>query len=104
MGSKRFLTNKVDRSVGGRVAQQQCVGALQTPLADFGLMRLGGPVGEGASCSFRGAATAVGEQPFKLLVDPRRGARLTLSEALLNLAFCSITCTDCVICIESRAW
>lgn len=94
VGSKRFLTNKVDRSVSGRVAQQQCVGALQTPLADFALMRLGGPVVEGDGRSFRGAVTAIGEQPFKLLVDPRRGARLTLSEALLNLAFCSITCTN----------
>ncbi|WP_439126538.1 hypothetical protein [Providencia stuartii] len=34
VASKRYLTNKVDRSVGGLVAQQQCVGPLQTPLAD----------------------------------------------------------------------
>lgn len=33
VGSKRFLTNKVDRSVTGLIAQQQCVGPLHTPLA-----------------------------------------------------------------------
>ena len=37
VGSKRFLTNKVDRSVTGLVAQQQCVGPLHTPLSNFGL-------------------------------------------------------------------
>ena len=40
VGSKRFLTNKVDRSVGGLVAQQQCVGPLHTPLADVAVLAL----------------------------------------------------------------
>lgn len=34
VASKRFLTNKVDRSVTGQIAQQQCVGPLHTPLSD----------------------------------------------------------------------
>ena len=34
VGSKRFLVNKVDRSVTGLIAQQQCVGPLQLPV-DF---------------------------------------------------------------------
>jgi phosphoribosylformylglycinamidine synthase len=38
VGSKRFLTNKVDRSVTGLVAQQQCVGPLHTPLADVAVL------------------------------------------------------------------
>ena len=38
VGSKRFLTTKVDRSVSGLIAQQQCVGPLHTPLADVGVV------------------------------------------------------------------
>jgi phosphoribosylformylglycinamidine synthase len=34
VGSKRFLTSKVDRCVSGLVAQQQCVGPLHIPLAN----------------------------------------------------------------------
>ena len=34
MASTDWLTNKVDRSVSGRVARQQCVGPLQLPLSD----------------------------------------------------------------------
>lgn len=40
IGSKRFLTNKVDRCVTGLVAQQQCVGPLHTPLSDVAVTAL----------------------------------------------------------------
>lgn len=40
VASKRYLTNKVDRSVTGLVAQQQCVGPLHTPLADVAVIAL----------------------------------------------------------------
>merc|ERR1740138_411125 len=58
VGSKRFLTNKVDRSVTGLVAQQQCVGPFHTPLANFAAFAQS-PMG------VSGAATAFGEQPLK---------------------------------------
>ena len=38
VASKRFLTNKVDRSVTGLVAQQQCVGPLQLPLSNVAVI------------------------------------------------------------------
>jgi phosphoribosylformylglycinamidine synthase len=37
---KDWLTNKVDRCVGGRVAKQQCAGPLQLPLNNVGVMAL----------------------------------------------------------------
>ncbi|UMM23407.1 hypothetical protein L5515_004141 [Caenorhabditis briggsae] len=40
VASKRYLTCKVDRSVTGLVAQQQCVGPLHTPLADVAVVAL----------------------------------------------------------------
>ena len=37
---KDWLTNKVDRCVSGRVAQQQTVGELQIPLSNCGVVAL----------------------------------------------------------------
>ena len=59
VGSKRFLTTKVDRSVSGLVAQQQCVGPLHIPLADVAVM------GQGYR-SITGAAASIGEAPIKV--------------------------------------
>eukprot|EP00743_Colponemidia_sp_Colp-15_P005020 GILK01005406.1.p1 GENE.GILK01005406.1~~GILK01005406.1.p1 ORF type:complete len:1312 (-),score=250.82 GILK01005406.1:128-4063(-) len=78
--SKRFLTNKVDRSVTGLVAQQQCVGPLHTPLSGVAVIAQSHFVTTG--CAF-----SIGEQPVKTLLDPHRMARLTVGEALTNLVF-----------------
>ena len=82
--SKRFLTTKVDRSVTGLIAQQQCCGPLQLPISDVAVM---------AQTHFEhvGAATAIGEQPLKGLIDPRAMARLALGEALTNLVWARCT-------------
>ena len=40
VSSKRFLTNKVDRSVTGLMTQQQCKGPLHTPLDNYGIGKL----------------------------------------------------------------
>lgn len=83
VGSKAFLTNKVDRSVTGLIAQQQCVGPLHLPLADFACTTLG-------YFGRNGAATSIGEQPVKGLLDPAAMARLTVAEAVTNLAFAGV--------------
>ena len=82
--SKRFLTAKVDRCVGGLVAQQQCIGPCHTPLADYALVALN-------YFSLQGCACAVGEQPLKGLLSPAANARLSAIEALTNLVGCAIT-------------
>ena len=78
VGSKGYLVHKVDRSVGGRVAQQQCCGATQVPIADVGVLAL-------SPLALAGEAGAVGEQPLKMLIDPEAGARMTVGEMLTNL-------------------
>lgn len=78
------LVLQVDRSVGGLVAQQQCVGPLQTPLADVAVVAL-------SHQELVGAATALGEQPVKSLLDPKVAARLAVAEALTNLVFALVT-------------
>lgn len=82
--SKRFLTTKVDRSVTGLVARQQCVGPLQLPLADVAVVAR-------AHTGTQGAATSIGEQPLKGLLDPAAMARLSLAESLTNMVSAPIT-------------
>ncbi|UYV60724.1 PFAS [Cordylochernes scorpioides] len=84
VASKRYLTNKVDRSVTGLIAQQQCVGPLHTPLADVAVTAL-------SHFDTVGSATAIGEQPIKGLVDPEAGARMTVAESLTNLVFAPVS-------------
>ncbi len=80
---KDWLTNKVDRSVGGRVAMQQCTGPLQLPLNNTGVMALDYK-------GKKGIATAIGHAPVSTLIDAGKGARLSIAEALSNLVWAPI--------------
>lgn len=77
---KDWLTNKVDRCVGGRVAKQQCTGPLQLPLNNVGVMALDFKGKEGI-------ATSIGHSPITALVDPVAGSRNAIGEALSNIIF-----------------
>lgn len=91
VASKRFLTNKVDRSVTGLIAQQQCVGPFHTPLADVGVIAQ-------SHQGVTGAATAVGEQPIKGLLSPAAMARLSTAEAVTNLTWAAVASLGEVKC------
>ena len=80
---KDWLTNKVDRSVGGRVARQQCVGPLQLPLSDLGAVALD-------YRGKKGIATSIGHAPLAALISPANGSRLAIAEALTNLVWAPI--------------
>ena len=75
---KDWLTNKVDRCVGGKVAKQQCVGPLQLPLNNVGVMALD-------YNSQEGIATSIGHAPIAALIDPKAGSRVAITEALTNI-------------------
>jgi phosphoribosylformylglycinamidine synthase len=77
---KDWLTNKVDRCVGGRVAKQQCAGPLQLPLNNVGVMALDFKGKEGI-------ATSIGHSPVAALIDPVAGSRTAIAEALSNIVF-----------------
>jgi phosphoribosylformylglycinamidine synthase len=77
---KDWLTNKVDRCVGGKVAKQQCAGAIQLPLNNVGVMALDYNGKEGI-------ATSIGHSPISALVNPAAGSRNAIGEALSNLVF-----------------
>jgi phosphoribosylformylglycinamidine synthase len=81
---KDWLTNKVDRSVTGKVAMQQTCGAIQLPLNNVGVMTLDY---SGTS----GVATAIGHAPAASMIDPVAGAKLAIAEALTNLVWAPLT-------------
>ena len=78
VASKDWLTNKVDRCVTGKVAKQQCVGPLQIPLNNCGVMALDYQGKEGV-------ATSIGHSPISALIDPVAGSRNSIAEALTNI-------------------
>ncbi|TPV33806.1 phosphoribosylformylglycinamidine synthase [Paucihalobacter ruber] len=75
---KDWLTNKVDRCVGGKVAKQQCAGPLQLPLNNVAVMALDYNGKEGI-------ATSVGHAPISALINPVAGSRNSIAEALTNI-------------------
>lgn len=97
VGSKRYLTNKVDRSVTGLIAQQQCVGPLHTPLANVAVTAI-------SHFSTVGIATSIGEQPIKGLINSAAGARMTVAEALTNLVFARISNIQDIKCSGNWMW
>ncbi len=80
VASKDWLTNKVDRCVGGRVAKQQCAGPLQLPLNNCGVMALDFKGKEGI-------ATSIGHSPVSALIDPVAGSRNSVAESLTNIVW-----------------
>ena len=77
---KDWLTNKVDRSVTGKIARQQCQGELQLPLSDCGVVALD-------YRGRKGIATALGHAPQAGLASPEAGSVLSVSEALTNIVW-----------------
>ena len=84
VGCKDWLTNKVDRCVGGKVAKQQCVGPLQLPLNNCGVMALD-------FNSLKGVATSIGHSPISGLIDPVAGSRNSIAEALSNIIWAPLS-------------
>ena len=84
VASKDWLTNKVDRSVTGKVAIQQTVGEIQIPLNNVGVMALDFK-------SYKGVATSIGHAPAAALINPGAGSRLSVAETLTNLVFAPLT-------------
>ncbi len=75
---KDWLTNKVDRCVGGKVAKQQCAGDLQLPLNNLGVMALDYKGKEGI-------ATSIGHSPISGLIHPEAGSKNSVAESLTNI-------------------
>ncbi len=80
---KDWLTNKVDRSVTGKIALQQCAGPLQLPLNNLGAVAIDF-VGD------KGIATSIGHAPVAAMADAGKGSKLAVAESLTNLVWAPI--------------
>ncbi len=81
---KDWLTNKVDRSVTGKVATQQTCGPIQLPLNNVAVMALD-------FLSHKGVATSIGHAPGAALINSASGSKLAIAEALTNLIWAPLT-------------
>jgi len=97
VGSKRFLTNKVDRSVTGLIARQQCAGPLQLTVSDVAVTAQ-------SHFGLTGAAISIGEQPLKTLLNPAAMARLCVGEALTNIVWAKISALEDIKCSGNWMW
>ncbi len=114
VGSKRFLTNKVDRSVTGLIARQQCCGPLQLTVSDVAVIAQSHfPVkpakkmihkGNETSPIWTGAAISIGEQPIKGLINPSAMARISVGEALTNIVWAKISSLRDIKCSANWMW
>ncbi len=75
---KDWLTNKVDRSVTGKIARQQCQGEIQLPLSDCGVVSLD-------YTGTKGIATSIGHAPQIALADSAKGSVAAIAESLTNI-------------------
>ncbi len=97
VGSKRFLTNKVDRSVTGLIARQPCCGPLQATVSDVAVVAQ-------SYFAISGGACAIGEQPIKLIADPKAGARMSVGEAVTNLVWARVEGLKQAKCSANWMW
>jgi phosphoribosylformylglycinamidine synthase len=97
VGSKRFLTSKVDRSVTGLIARQQCTGPLHLTVSDVAVIAQ-------SHLGLTGAAISIGEQPIKGLINPSAMARMGVGEALTNIVWAKISSIEDIKCSGNWMW
>ncbi len=97
VGSKGYLVRKVDRSVTGLVAQQQCCGPLQLPVSDVAVVAQ-------SHFGLTGGAIAIGEQPVKMLINEKAGARMAVGEMLTNMVSARISDLSHIKCSVNWMW
>lgn len=97
VGSKGFLVHKGDRCVTGLVAQQQCCGPAQIPIANVSINMQ-------SHFGLTGAVQAIGEQPIKMLINAGAGARMSIAEMFLKMSTVKITSIGDIRCRVNCMW
>jgi len=97
VGSKGYLVRKVDRSVTGLIAQQQCCGPLHLPVSDVAVVTQ-------SHFGLTGGATAIGEQPIKMLINEEAGIRMAVGEMLTNIVAARISDLSHIKCSVNWMW
>ena len=95
--SKRFLTNKVDRSVSGKIVQQQCVGPFQTPISNYSLVSLD-------YTHNVGIASSIGERPILGITNPKAQGSMSVGEMITNMMGVYIGDISNIKCSANWMW
>jgi phosphoribosylformylglycinamidine synthase len=82
VGSKSFLINIGDRTIGGLTVRDQMVGPWQVPVSDVAVTATSYYL---SGKQRTGEAMAMGEKPTIALINPAASARMAVAEALMNL-------------------
>ena len=83
IASKNFLITIGDRTITGMVTRDQMVGPWQVPVANAGITA-------SDYNGYTGEAMASGERPPVALINPKASARLSIAEAITNIACAKI--------------
>ena len=97
VGSKNFLTHKVDRSVTGLIAQQQCIGPFGLPLADYSINAVD-------YYSVSGVVSSIAERPFNGIDSIKSMIEITVGELLTNMIFCPINSLNDIKILTNWMW
>lgn len=97
VGSKNFLTHKVDRSVTGLIAQQQCIGPFGLPLADYSINAID-------YYSTEGVVSAISERPLNGIDSIKSMIEITVGELLTNMVFCVIESFNDIKVLTNWMW
>ena len=97
VGSNGHLVHKVDRSVTGLVAQQQCCGIAQIPIAD-------NSVNAQSHFGLTGTVSSLGENPIRMLIDEKAATHMVIGEALTNMASVAIRDPRDIRCRANWIW
>ena len=95
--SKRFLTTKVDRSVTGLIAQQQCVGHMGIPLSNYSISAL-------SYFSKNGTVSSIGERTYLGIFNNYLQVDYSICEMLSNMVGCYIGEIENIKCSVNWMW
>jgi len=95
--SKRFLVNKVDRSVTGLVVQQQCVGPFHTPISNYNVTSFG-------YFDKYGVASAIGEKPILTLLNSEAAGTMSVAEMVTNIMGVYVGNMNLIKCSGNWMW
>ena len=103
VGSKKFLTNKVDRSVSGLIVQQQCVGPLQLPLSNYSIT-----AHTHSPTERYGTVSSIGEGSTAGFIPNKKGysnlAYKVVMEMITNIMGANITGLSDIKCSANWMW
>lgn len=104
ISSKKYLVNKVDRSVSGKISQQQCIGANQIPLSNYSCISLDMYPSNNNNHAFVGSCTGIGEKPLIGFGCYKKMSIMSVGEMITNMMGIYIGQLENIKCSANWMW